>query len=372
MRVGILVSSFPPEVLEGAQLQAQQAAEQLAGQGHQVIVFTRSSGFYPSRKEQNGYTVNPRRVMLMKGARMVWDIGAALWDIAHCHPRPEALLCYQTIINGLIGVVAQILLKIPAVVSIRGNREYQLCESIPSHLLVPFVYRRATSIILQTPRMLEDLCRALQKARKTELSKIVLAKARIIPNGICLPPLPAQTRAGGTKVIYIGRLIPQKGVADLIVAMKQLPHAELLVVGDGPDRTRLESLADGTSTTFVGRVSHEAIADYLQQARVLVLPSHIGDGLPNVILEAMSWGVPVIATNTAGIPDVVRHGETGYLCEPGDVGKMAAYIGCLLADDEHHHKLSEKSLRAVQSYSWSSIAPQIEQLLLECLEVRSS
>ena len=57
MRIGILVSGFPPEVLAGAELQAQQAAEQLVKQGHQVNVFTRSSGFYPSRMEQNGYTV---------------------------------------------------------------------------------------------------------------------------------------------------------------------------------------------------------------------------------------------------------------------------------------------------------------------------
>lgn len=387
MKIGILVGGFPPEILAGAELQAKQAAEQLAQQGHLVNVFVRSSGFYPSRMEQNGYTVNPRHALPLKGMRfrtsdvyttdssgsslprMIWDIGVALWDIAHCHPRPEVLLCYQTIVNGLIGVMAQILLRIPAVVSIRGNREYRVSGSMPYQTAVLFVYRNATSIILQTPRMLEDLCAVLQARRKTELSTLVRAKSRVIPNGICLPRLPSRTRAGGSDVLYIGRLIPEKGVADLIGAIKQLPHAELLVVGDGPDRARLKSLADGTSTTFAGRVSHEAIADYLQQARVLVLPSHSGDGLPNVILEAMSWGVPVVATNTAGIPDIVRHGETGYLYEPGDVGKMAAYVSCLLADDELHHRLSVQSLHAVESFSWRSVAPQIEQVLLECLEV---
>ena len=301
---------------------------------------------------------------------MVWDVGAALWAIAHCRPRPEVLLCYEAMINGLIGVMAQILLGIPAVVSVRGNREYRLSESNLFQLAVPFVYRKATFIVLQTPGMLEDLCTVFQTARRTDLSKTVQGKARIIPNGICLPPLLARAWPGGSKVIYIGRLIPGKGVADLIAAMKLLPHAELLVVGDGPDRTRLESLADGTSITFVGRVSHEAIANYLQQARVLVLPTRLGDGLPNVILEAMSWGVPVVASNTAGIPDIVRHGETGYLCEPGDINKIAAYVGCLLEDDELHYKMSAQSLRAVEPYSWSAVTPQIEQLLLECVTAR--
>ena len=82
MNIGILVSGLPPEVLAGAELQAQQVAEQLARRGHQVTIFTRSRGFYQSPVQQNGYTVTPRRVLPVKGARMIWDIAAALWDIA--------------------------------------------------------------------------------------------------------------------------------------------------------------------------------------------------------------------------------------------------------------------------------------------------
>lgn len=363
MNVGMLISGFPPEVLAGAELQAQQVAEQLAERGHQVIVFTRGSRVYPSRMEQNGYTVIPRRVLPVKGARMVCDIGAALTDIARSHPRPEVLLCYQTIINGLVGVLAQMLMGIPAIVSVRGNREYRDCRSVASQLPVPFVYRKAKSIILQTPLMLEDLCAVLQQTGRTELSRIVREKARIIPNGIHLPRVPAGGLTG-SKVIYIGRLVPKKGVADLIAAVKQLPNAELLVVGDGPDRTRLETMANGTATTFVGCVPHQTIAAHLREARVLVLPSHTGDGLPNVVLEAMSWGVPVVATNTAGIPDVVSHGETGYLYEPGDVGTIVAYVDKLSTNDELHHKLGRNGLHAVQSYSWDVVAERMERFLL--------
>jgi glycosyltransferase involved in cell wall biosynthesis len=364
MNIGILVSGFPPEVIAGAELQAQQTAEQLARQGHRVTVFTRSSGFYSSRVKQDGYTVNPRRVLPVTGVRMIWDIVSALWDIAHCRPRPEVVLCYEYVISGLIGVVAQRLLGIPAAVSIRGNREYRLHLHMRIGLLAPFVFKRAKRIIVQTPGMFEDLQRQLQIAGKTELSRIVRAKTRVIPNGIHLPP---PERAEGSKVIYIGRLVPRKGVADLITAMKQVPQAELLVVGDGSDRTRLEVLAEGSPIAFVGRVPHDAMANYLRQARVLVLPSYLGDGLPNVIMEAMSYGVPVVATNTAGIPDIVSHGETGYLYEPGDIRQMIIYISRLLADDELHRKFGEQSLQAVQSYSWDIVAPQIEQLLSECI-----
>jgi len=364
MNIAILVSGFPPEVLAGAELQAQQTAEQLAQRGHQVTVFTRSSSFYSCKVKQDGYTVNPRRVLSVPGARMIWDIASALWNIARCHPRPAVVLCYQPVISGLIGVMAQILLGIPAVVSIRGNREYRLYTSPVTRLLVPFIFKKARCIFVQTPRMLDDLCEQLQMAGKIELSQIVQAKTKVIPNGIHLPP---RKRAVGTRVIYVGRLIRDKGVVDLVEAMKQLPYAELLVVGEGPDRACLESLAKGSSTTFVGRLPHDTVVDHLRESRVLVLPTYLGDGLPNVILEAMSCGVPVVATNTAGIPDIVRHGETGYLYEFGDIRQMVIYISRLLADDELHRKLSEQGLQAVQSYSWNIIAPQIERSLSACI-----
>jgi glycosyltransferase involved in cell wall biosynthesis len=212
--------------------------------------------------------------------------------------------------------------------------------------------------------MFEDMCTQLQMATKADLSEKVRAKTRVIPNGIHLH---CAKRTEGSKVIYVGRLVPDKGVADLIAALRQIPEVELIVVGDGPDRVQLEALAAGSPATFVGRVPHNRVVDYLSQARLLVLPSYLRDGLPNVILEAMSCGVPVVATNTAGIPDVVIHGETGLLYEIGDIQQMAISIRRLFADDELHRKLSEASLQRVQAYSWRIITPQIEQLLSECI-----
>jgi glycosyltransferase involved in cell wall biosynthesis len=83
-------------------------------------------------------------------------------------------------------------------------------------------------------------------------------------------------------------------------------------------------------------------------------------------MEAMSLGVPAIATETAGIPDLVRHGETGYLYEPGDIRQLSIYINQLLSDDELHRKFGESSLQAIQSYSWDAVAPKVERMLLEC------
>jgi glycosyltransferase involved in cell wall biosynthesis len=291
---------------------------------------------------------------------MVWDTFPALWDIARHRPRPQVLLCYQTLNSGLIGVIAQSLLGIPVIVYVRGNREYRLRSSVINRLLVPHIYSHARYLIVQSPSILEDLRTQLELADKADLSDKLQFKIRVIPNGI---QVPFGAQSSGTKVVYIGRLIRNKGIADLLLAMRQFHDAEVLIVGDGPDRNRLESLAEGMSVTFTGQVMPSAIVDYLQQARMLVLPSYLGDGLPNVILEAMACGVPVVATRTAGIPDLVRHGETGFLFEPGDIHQMVSYVDRLLKDDGLWQSLGDRSLEVIQAYSWDVITPQIEQLL---------
>jgi glycogen(starch) synthase len=117
--------------------------------------------------------------------------------------------------------------------------------------------------------------------------------------------------------------------------------------------------------TFAGQVMPSSVVHYLQQARLLVMPSYRGDGLPNVILEAMACGVPVVATDTAGIPDCVRDGETGLLFHPGDVEQMATHIDRVFTDNGLWRQLGTCSLKAVESNSWELIAPQIEEVLAE-------
>jgi glycosyltransferase involved in cell wall biosynthesis len=360
VNIGLLIGRFPPDLIGGAELQVQQLATDLARRGHNVTVFTRRYSDRPYHQWQDGYLIRRRNEFPVPGLRMVWDTFPALWNIARRRPSPQVLLCYQTLNSGLIGIVAQLLLGIPAVVSIRGNREYRLRHSTSNRLLVPAIYRRARYLIVQSSRILDDLHTQLRLADHAALSDQLQPKIKVIPNGICIPH---GIRSNGTKVVYVGRLIRNKGIADLLLAMKQLPGAEALIVGDGPDRARLESLAGEMPVTFVGQVPPSAVVDYLQQARLLVLPSHLGDGLPNVILEAMACGVPVVATRTAGIPDLVRHKETGFLFEPGDIQQMVSYIDRLLKDDRLWKSLSKHSPKVVQAYSWDVITPQIEELL---------
>ena len=359
LNIGLLIGRFPPEYLGGAELQAQQLAKQLAMLGHRVTVFTRRYSQRPYLEEVDGYFIRRRNELAVYGLRMVWDTFPAVWNIATYKPKLDVLLCYQTLNSGLIGAVAQALLRIPFVLAIRGDLEYRIATNSIKRLLIPPIFKQANSIVVQSSRIQDDMYEQLELARREDLVKNVDSKIKVIPNGINLPPT---IQYHGQKVVYVGRLIKSKGVADLIAAVKTLPDAELLVVGDGPDRERLEALAQESRVTFVGRVSPVEVIDYLRQARVFVLPSS-GEGFPNVVAEAMAAGIPVVATRTAGIPDLVHHDETGYLFETGDVQQMATYIDRLLKDDDLAQTFSRRSLEAIQAYSWTTVAPQVADLL---------
>lgn len=135
------------------------------------------------------------------------------------------------------------------------------------------------------------------------------------------------------RLVCIGRLCEQKGQLLLIEAAKNL-HAqqidfELILAGDGEMRTEIESLIVQhqlqDKVKITGWISSEEVRSYILAAQVLVLPS-FAEGLPVVIMEAMSLRRPVISTYIAGIPELLIHGENGWLCVAGDVTDLTNTI----------------------------------------------
>lgn len=146
-------------------------------------------------------------------------------------------------------------------------------------------------------------------------------------------------------VLFVGRLAAKKGCDDLIRAMAKVqathPEAELVLIGDGPLRTELESLAHQQLKRyrFLGVQPQPVVREWMNRARVLAAPSVTtpegdSEGLPNVVLEAQAMQLPVASTYHAGIPEAVIHGETGFLVKEHDVEGLAGYLLKLLQEDE--------------------------------------
>ncbi|MBB4040796.1 glycosyltransferase involved in cell wall biosynthesis [Microvirga flocculans] len=147
-----------------------------------------------------------------------------------------------------------------------------------------------------------------------------------------LTPHPTATSAQW-RVLYVGSLESRKGVDLLLraLALAALGDWHLDILGDGPERKRLENLA-GTlglkeRVTFKGAQSNESVADAMSRCSVMVVPSRIGprnqtEGLPTVIVEALAHERPVIATRLTGIPEIIIDGVTGWLFEVDDVNGL--------------------------------------------------
>ncbi|MCC6004685.1 MAG: glycosyltransferase family 4 protein [Thermofilum sp.] len=138
---------------------------------------------------------------------------------------------------------------------------------------------------------------------------------------------------------YVGALTQQKGIIQLLLAMNILKsnNVRLLIIGDGPLKNRLSIMVKKLSledrVLFLGTIPHLHLPYYLNEMKLLVLPSLRGEGLPNVIIEAMACGTPVLATPVGGIPDVIKDNETGFILVSTEPSKIAAKINELLAKD---------------------------------------
>jgi glycosyltransferase involved in cell wall biosynthesis len=147
-------------------------------------------------------------------------------------------------------------------------------------------------------------------------------------------------------LLYFGRLSEEKGLETLIHAMAQVPNARLKIVGEGPQREELESLAERKvrgRVEFTGHQQTKTLFATLKGARAVVLPSEWYENCPYTILEAYALAKPVIASSIGGIPELVEDGGDGLLFEPGNAQELADRIRCLLDDSR---MINEFGIRA--------------------------
>jgi glycosyltransferase involved in cell wall biosynthesis len=164
------------------------------------------------------------------------------------------------------------------------------------------------------------------------------------------------------EVLFVGRLVKVKGVELLIDAMRLLPGARLVVVGDGPERAALERSAAGLKVKFEGMLPHDEVRAHFGRSAVLVQPS-LAEGMPNTGREAMAHGLPVVATAVAGVPEIVVDGETGFLIVDRDAQVLASRIDTLLKEKATWERMSEACRALALDYSPDRVLPRLEEVL---------
>ena len=143
---------------------------------------------------------------------------------------------------------------------------------------------------------------------------------------------------------YIGRLSGEKGVMNFVKAIPRVLEVRektmFRIIGEGPLRAEIEEFLNkhnlGNKVSLLGWVPHDEMPKHINQLKLLVLPSYT-EGLPNVVLEAIACGTPVLATPVGSIPDLIRDGKTGFILEDNSPEKIASGILRVLG----HPKLNE-------------------------------
>ena len=165
-----------------------------------------------------------------------------------------------------------------------------------------------------------------------------------------------QSNNGKLNILFLGRLGKRKGVYDLLECVNQNKEyfqskkARFILAGDGEVEKTRQFVADHELTDLVevpGWILSEQKEKYLKTSDILILPSY-NEQMPMSILEGMGYGYPILATNIASIPEMVKHGENGYLFEPGDIRAMTLFIQNLCEDVSLREKMGRRSQELVK------------------------
>ncbi len=278
------------------------------------------------------------------------DVLHANWAICGC-------------IAGLVGRA----LGLPVVTTLRGEDVARVHTSMVDRYILRTALRLSTAVVTVSDSIRDSLVTHYPRWK---------SKIQTISNGVDDEFLrvgehrPSVSLGGTVRFLTIGSLIPRKGTDQIITAVSLCRNRDKVVldiVGCGPERERLEKQVKDAGLTgrifFRPSVDPTAVATLLDGADVFVLASH-SEGRPNVVLEAMASGLPVIATNIDGVNELVSHGKTGLLFRDGAVHELAGHIDAVAAGPDHRARLGSQAHRAIteQGLRWDNTAARYFEL----------
>ena len=349
MNIGIILKTFPPNVIGGMETQTKRMATELHEAEHDVTVFTKRFGDH----DDSDVPYEVIRVWNWQINPFVSDLTFLLFTlIALLRRRNEfdVLQCMMIYPVGFLGYVVNKLTGLPYFAWIRGG-DYYLMNDVSWKRWMMRRVLKDTLVLAQSPEIRGDVL-----ADFDDLDPEI----KVLGNAVSIP----DETASGDGVLYVGRLAPKKGLEYLLEAMTEV-DAHLTIVGDGSERDRLEKRAAGLDidVTFVGEVAPEAVDSHYRDAGVFVLPSLEGEGMPNVVLEAMSWGLPVVATDSGGLPTMIEDGENGFLVPMRDSDAIAERINEVLIDRTHREDMGAAAQRHVEhTHSWERLVSELETI----------
>jgi glycosyltransferase involved in cell wall biosynthesis len=390
VKIACLTTSYPRFEGDIAGTFAEELNLELTSRGHHIEVYAPESPL-PSPRTRRGIRVHEIPYCRPRALERTFYGAGALDNIVHSPlatlglftfppamlakvatqaARFDAFLAHWAVPSGLVAsLVAN---GQPHVVVFHSGDVHVLTKSGP---LAAMLVRRLLDSRARLVFVADSLRARLANALPPRVAHALRENSSVISMGVRTPPthLPGRDELRAAlglsrfTIVTLGRLVPIKGLDVLVRALAGL-DADLVVLGDGPERGALERLANdyNVRARFIGTCVGDEKWRWLSAADAFAMPSleHEGrtEGLPVALLEAMTAGLPVVATRTGGIPEACE-GAGCILVEPNDAHALRESVRSLQRDRALCTTYIRRSLDASARFRWSEIAPVFESLL---------
>jgi len=419
MRILLATDAFPP-VCGGSGWSTYELARQLRNRGHEILVVQPRPGMEPGphHASYDGLRVvefgaaapsvpfvrnyfKNERLRVLLGDFLTSIISRERIDLVHG----------QHVLTSLPSIDAARRADVPVICTVRDywpvcywsdliytNEGTELCPHCSAAMMTRCVRPRAGSAwplaLPMIPYMISNLRRkraglagadavvAVSSTIATDLRarapELAGTRLVVIPNPVDVTGLRTRAAVGspspGPYALYLGKLAPNKGTANLVgIAERAGLDWPLMVVGDGPDRATMadDAARSGRDIRFTGWVNQESAMAWLAHASLLIFPSRGPESLSRVLIEASALGIPIAAMNTGGTADIIVNGETGLLSATPEA--LGDDVRRLRNDEDLRRRLAEAArVRAERLFDAASVTGRFEALYAELHSKRRS
>ncbi|HEX9974804.1 MAG TPA: glycosyltransferase family 4 protein [bacterium] len=253
--------------------------------------------------------------------RFTWKLWSVLPAIVHFNPSFDR----KSILRELVMVMICKFHNRRTIIQFHGGNISCLLKNNRLPFYIKLIFKLASHIIVLTEIQKKSMAAFCEKNKIT-----------VIPNMIdtSLFPKHQQNQNGKISILYMSKVEYKKGAFDVIEVISQVVkyhnHINFIFAGDGPDLKQLKLLCCENGCEefikFLGHIEDQRKIDFLSNGDIFLFPSHYQEGMPYALLEAMAAGLPVIATNTGGIPEIISHNKNGLLVPPGQPDQLSEAI----------------------------------------------
>ena len=404
MRIAVITSSYPRFPGDGTAPFVKSICEHLVKASHQVDVVapydpeikpieTNGVGLYRfkyiwpdhlhilghARSLKNDSKLRPLSFFLLP-----FFLLSAFWNLLLITSKQKSQVIYAhwVIPNGLVAAWVSIVRGIPFILSLHGSDIFVAKKNFLFSACARWIFRRASFVTACSPELFQS---AVSMGARDKTSVIAWGADPTIfyPERRELSKSNRSEIPDDTLVIAtLGRMVQKKGFDILLEAFPAIlraePRTKLIIGGDGVLKNELQSqvsrLGITNNVTFPGTLHWNEVPDFLAQADIFVLPSVRDpsgnlDGLPTVLLEAMSSGCAIVASNIGGVSLVIEHEKNGLLVPPGSVDALTNAILDLISDQQKRILFGRSARQSVvDRHNWVEVTKKISDILAEAVE----